>query len=234
MPRQHRRIAGKRRSRRAHGPGRGRRRSGRRLRSAQGEIRHHLRLGLRRDGRRRACPSARDWRAGPARPPRARRPQLPRLHQLRRRPSHRLHVVPAGEAPRSGRRARRRGDRAERRDGRPCHRRARGTERPGLVPHHRWERGRHRPRRIHRASRPRPATGIILAYGERIRRPDDFLAAVATARAHGKPVVLFHPGRSVRAQAAARSHTGALAGDHAAMRTAVQRAGVGSSKRSRR
>ena len=71
-----------------------------------------------------------------------------------------------------------------------------------------------------------PATGIILAYGEQIRRPADFLRAVAAARAKGKPVVLFHPGRSARAQAAARSHTGALAGDHAAMRTAVRRAGV--------
>jgi acyl-CoA synthetase (NDP forming) len=71
-----------------------------------------------------------------------------------------------------------------------------------------------------------PATGIILAYGEQIRRPGDFLNAVAAARANGKPVVLFHPGRSARAQAAARSHTGALAGDHVAMRTAVQRAGV--------
>ncbi|HXQ53308.1 MAG TPA: acetate--CoA ligase family protein [Stellaceae bacterium] len=71
-----------------------------------------------------------------------------------------------------------------------------------------------------------PSTGIILAYGEQIRRPADFLAAVATARSKGKHVVLLHPGRSARAQAAARSHTGALAGDHAAMRTAVRRAGV--------
>ncbi len=71
-----------------------------------------------------------------------------------------------------------------------------------------------------------PATGIILAYGEQIRRPDHFLAAAAAARAQGKHVVLFHPGRSARAQAAARSHTGALAGDHAAMRVAVERAGV--------
>jgi acetate---CoA ligase (ADP-forming) len=71
-----------------------------------------------------------------------------------------------------------------------------------------------------------PATGIILAYGEQIRRPADFLAAAAAARAQGKPLVLLHPGRSVRAQAAARSHTGALVGDHAAMRTIVERAGV--------
>jgi len=71
-----------------------------------------------------------------------------------------------------------------------------------------------------------PSTGIILAYGEQIRRPVHFLAAVAAARARGKPVVLLHPGRSARAQAAAQSHTGSFAGDHAAMRTAVQRAGV--------
>ncbi len=71
-----------------------------------------------------------------------------------------------------------------------------------------------------------PSTGIILAYGEQIRQPAHFLAAAAAARAQGKPLVLLHPGRSARAQAAARSHTGALTGDHAAMRTAVQRAGV--------
>ena len=71
-----------------------------------------------------------------------------------------------------------------------------------------------------------PATGIIIAYGEQIRRPREFLAAAAIARAAGKHVVLLHPGRNARAQAAARSHTGALAGDHAAMRTAVRRAGI--------
>jgi acyl-CoA synthetase (NDP forming) len=71
-----------------------------------------------------------------------------------------------------------------------------------------------------------PSTGIILAYGEQIRRPGHFLAAVAAARARGKHVVLLHPGRSARAQAATQSHTGSFAGDHAAMRTAVQRAGV--------
>jgi acetate---CoA ligase (ADP-forming) len=58
---------------------------------------------------------------------------------------------------------------------------------------------------------PDPSTGIILAYGEQIRRPDRFLAAVAAARAHGKPIVLLHPGRSARAQAAARSQCSAPA-----------------------
>ncbi|HUK61410.1 MAG TPA: acetate--CoA ligase family protein [Stellaceae bacterium] len=71
-----------------------------------------------------------------------------------------------------------------------------------------------------------PATGVILAYGEQIRQPANFLAAAAAARAAKKPLVLLHPGRSARAQAAARSHTGALTGDHAAMRTVVRRAGV--------
>ncbi|HUB96457.1 MAG TPA: acetate--CoA ligase family protein [Stellaceae bacterium] len=71
-----------------------------------------------------------------------------------------------------------------------------------------------------------PSTAIILAYGEQIRRPAAFLAAVAEARGRGKPVVLLHPGRTERAQTAARSHTGSLAGDHAAMRTMVEHAGV--------
>jgi acetate---CoA ligase (ADP-forming) len=71
-----------------------------------------------------------------------------------------------------------------------------------------------------------PSTGIILAYGEQIRRPRVFLNAATAAREAGKYVVLLHPGRSARAQAAARSHTGALTGDHAAMRVAVERAGV--------
>jgi acyl-CoA synthetase (NDP forming) len=69
-------------------------------------------------------------------------------------------------------------------------------------------------------------TGTIVVYAEDIRRPADFLAAARRARAAGKPVVMMHPGRSAKAQAAAHSHTGALAGDYAAMRTVVEHAGV--------
>jgi acyl-CoA synthetase (NDP forming) len=39
-------------------------------------------------------------------------------------------------------------------------------------------------------------------------------------------VVVFHPGRSERSQAAAQSHTGALAGNHAAMQLMMEHAGV--------
>jgi acyl-CoA synthetase (NDP forming) len=67
--------------------------------------------------------------------------------------------------------------------------------------------------------------GIIL-YVEQFRDPAAFLASTARARVAGKPVLLMHPGRSAKAQAAASSHTGALAGDYAVMRTHLAHAGV--------
>ena len=69
-------------------------------------------------------------------------------------------------------------------------------------------------------------TGAIVVYAEQIRCAADFLAAARRARARGKAVVLLHPGRSAQSQAAAQSHTGALAGNHAAMRLMVEHAGV--------
>jgi len=69
-------------------------------------------------------------------------------------------------------------------------------------------------------------TRAIVLFAEHIRRPRDFLAAVSRSRAHGKPVVLLHPGRSDRSREAARSHTGAMAGDHEVMRTLVTHAGA--------
>lgn len=71
-----------------------------------------------------------------------------------------------------------------------------------------------------------PHTGAIVVYAEQIRSAPDFLAAARRAGAAGKPVVLLHPGRSARSQAAAQSHTGALAGNYAAMRLMVEHAGV--------
>lgn len=71
-----------------------------------------------------------------------------------------------------------------------------------------------------------PTTRAILAYVEQIRRPAEFLAAVAHARSRGKPVLVVHPGRSSRAQEATGSHTGALAGDHAVMTACLTHAGV--------
>ncbi|MFE2043373.1 acetate--CoA ligase family protein [Streptomyces sp. NPDC059477] len=73
--------------------------------------------------------------------------------------------------------------------------------------------------------RQEPLIGTIAVYAEQIRRPDRFLAAVAAARAAGKPVVVLHPGRSAAARAAAQSHTGALSGDHALISTVLT--GVG-------
>lgn len=71
-----------------------------------------------------------------------------------------------------------------------------------------------------------PHTGAVVVYAEQIRSATDFLAAAALARQRGKAIVLLHPGRSALSQAAAQSHTGALAGNHAAMRLIVEHAGV--------
>ncbi len=70
------------------------------------------------------------------------------------------------------------------------------------------------------------ATRSVIVFAEQIRRPADFLAAVSACRDKGKAVVLMHPGRSERAQEAAQSHSGAMAGNYAAMRTLVSHAGA--------
>src|SRR6185437_14469730 len=53
-----------------------------------------------------------------------------------------------------------------------------------------------------------------------------FAAAVAIARAHGKPVVALTVGRSELGQRAAIAHTGAVAGGGAAMSGFLRRIGV--------
>jgi len=70
------------------------------------------------------------------------------------------------------------------------------------------------------------ATRVIMTYCEEIRRPQAFLAALRRARAAGKPVVLMLAGRSVKARKAAQSHTGALVGDYATVRTLAEEAGA--------
>jgi acyl-CoA synthetase (NDP forming) len=70
------------------------------------------------------------------------------------------------------------------------------------------------------------ATRVIVAYCEEIRRPPEFLAAIRRARAAGKPVVLILAGRSAKARKTAQSHTGALIGDYATMRTQIEDAGA--------
>jgi acetate---CoA ligase (ADP-forming) len=70
------------------------------------------------------------------------------------------------------------------------------------------------------------ATRVIALYCEQIRRPREFLAACRRARAAGKPVVLMLPGRGAKSRKAAQSHTGALVGDYAVVRTQVEDAGA--------
>ena len=70
------------------------------------------------------------------------------------------------------------------------------------------------------------ATQVIALFVEQFRRPRLFLALAARAREAGKPIVLFHSGRSTAARTAARSHTGALAGDFRTMAALVTHHGV--------
>lgn len=67
---------------------------------------------------------------------------------------------------------------------------------------------------------------VIGVFLEGLRNPDRFAAAVATARAHGKPVVALTVGRSELGQRAAIAHTGAVAGGGAAMSGFLRRIGV--------
>jgi acetate---CoA ligase (ADP-forming) len=71
-----------------------------------------------------------------------------------------------------------------------------------------------------------PATSVLVVYTEQVRRPREFLDAIRRCRAAGKPVVLMFPGRSVKSKQAAQSHTGALVGDYATMRTLAEDAGA--------
>ena len=69
-------------------------------------------------------------------------------------------------------------------------------------------------------------TQAVTLFVEQIRRPARFLELAQRARRIGKPIVLMHPGRSQRARVSARSHTGALAGDHAVMTALLRHAAV--------
>lgn len=56
-------------------------------------------------------------------------------------------------------------------------------------------------------------TRLIACMVEGVRRPDAFMAAAERAAGTEKPIIIVKVGRSDRGKAAARSHTGALAGD---------------------
>src|SRR3954452_16433852 len=70
------------------------------------------------------------------------------------------------------------------------------------------------------------ATRVLVVYTEQVRRPREFLAAIRRCRAARKAGILMFPGRSVKSKQAAQSHTGALVGDYATMRTLVEDAGA--------
>lgn len=63
-------------------------------------------------------------------------------------------------------------------------------------------------------------------FVEQIPDPKGFLQFAEQAWDLGKSVVLMHPGRSERSKEAAKSHTGAMAGNYAAMKAVVSEFGV--------
>ena len=71
-----------------------------------------------------------------------------------------------------------------------------------------------------------PDVSLFAVFVEQIGEPELFIELAGRARKLGKPIVLMHSGRSARSQEAARSHTGALAGDYAVMKASVEHAGV--------
>lgn len=62
----------------------------------------------------------------------------------------------------------------------------------------------------------------IVMLAETIRRPEEFLKHAAAARARKKPIILLHLSRSQQSREAAKSHTGALAGDYDIMASFVR------------
>lgn len=70
-----------------------------------------------------------------------------------------------------------------------------------------------------------PKTRAILLYIESIDESRKFMSA-ARAAARNKPVIVVKAGRSAAGQAAAASHTGALAGSDAVFDAAIARAGM--------
>jgi acetyltransferase len=68
-------------------------------------------------------------------------------------------------------------------------------------------------------------TRAVVVYAEGIKNGADFIAAAREVTAK-KPVVLYKAGRTQQGQAAARSHSGSLAGDYAVAKGAMRQAGI--------
>ena len=71
-----------------------------------------------------------------------------------------------------------------------------------------------------------PDVSLFALLVEQIGDPGRLIEVAGRARQLGKPIVLMHSGRSARSREAAKSHTGALAGDYAVMKAFAEHAGV--------
>lgn len=69
-------------------------------------------------------------------------------------------------------------------------------------------------------------TRLIACMVEGVRRPDAFMAAAEKALAAEKPIIMVKVGRSDKGKAAARSHTGALAGDDQVFEAVCRKYGI--------
>jgi acyl-CoA synthetase (NDP forming) len=67
---------------------------------------------------------------------------------------------------------------------------------------------------------------VLAVMAEHIRDPQRFLRLAREARAKGIVIVLLHPGRSMAARRSAVTHTGAMVGDHALIKTMLEHAAV--------
>ncbi len=71
-----------------------------------------------------------------------------------------------------------------------------------------------------------PDTKSIVLFIEGLRRPQAFMTAAAKALVAGKPILAIKTGKSIASQEAAKSHTGAIAGDYAAFMAMCDRYGI--------
>ena len=71
-----------------------------------------------------------------------------------------------------------------------------------------------------------PEVDVIAAYAEGIREAPGLIAALETARAAKKPIVMQKVGRSALGTAAAKSHTASIAGDDAVTEAVMAEFGV--------
>ncbi len=71
-----------------------------------------------------------------------------------------------------------------------------------------------------------PAVRVLMLFVEGVSDGKKFCRALSSARAAGKPVVVYKAGRSPEGRTAIRSHTGVLAGDDAVYTAALRQCGA--------